>query len=133
MFYHELNSIEIIEAELPIYAPVIKPSVVQVMACRLVGANDGILLIGPLGTKISEILKQNSYIFIQEKAKDRLQSGGHYVLASMCWPNYTCNRDYWCISSPPLPAYESGTKILVNSRIMEIYPRQKKTMNISMA
>ena len=34
----------------------------------IIWTNDGILLIGPLGTNISEILSKNSHIFIQENA-----------------------------------------------------------------
>ena len=48
-----------IEAEWRIYAWVNLPSLVQIMTCRLVGAkstNVWILLIGPIGTNISEIL-----------------------------------------------------------------------------
>ena len=34
----------------------------------IIRTNAGILLIGTLGTNVSEILKRNSYIFIQENA-----------------------------------------------------------------
>ena len=48
---YSTNVIQLIEAEWYIYA-----SLVQIMACRLVGANAAILLIGPLWTNLSEIL-----------------------------------------------------------------------------
>ena len=38
----------------------------------IIWTNDGMLLIGPLGTNCSEILKQNSHIFIQENAFENI-------------------------------------------------------------
>ena len=51
---------KLIEAEWRIYASLIWPSLVQIMACRrrrqaIIWTNAGILLIGPLGTNFSEI------------------------------------------------------------------------------
>ena len=54
--------VKLIEAEWRIYASVIQPSLVQIMACRrrqaIIWTNAGIL-IGPLGTNFSEILIGN--------------------------------------------------------------------------
>ena len=47
--------------------------------------NDGILLIGPLGTNFSEMLiKIHIFSFKKIDWKCRLENGGHFVSASMC-------------------------------------------------
>ena len=51
----------------------------------IIWTNDGILLIGPLGTNFSEILIE-ILTFSSRKCvgKCRLRNGGHFVSASMC-------------------------------------------------
>ena len=63
------------------YASVNLPSLVQIMACRLTGAKPlsepllkGILLIGPLGTNLCEILIAN-HIFSFTKVHFKMSSG----------------------------------------------------------
>ena len=47
---------------------------------------DGILLIEPLGTNFSEILIESlTFSFKKMRLKCRLQKGGHFVSASVCW------------------------------------------------
>ena len=67
----------------------------------IIWANAGILLIGPLGTNLSEILVK-IYIFSFRKCiwKCRLENGGHLVSASMCY------RIYWYIK--PHPSCQTG-------------------------
>ena len=53
----------------------------------IIWANNGILLIGPLGTSFSEILLE--FIHFHSRTciwKCRLENGGHFVSASMCQP-----------------------------------------------
>ena len=48
--------------------------------------NAGVLLMGPLGTNLSETLI-DIYAFHSRKRlwKCRLENGGHFVAVSMCW------------------------------------------------
>ena len=51
----------------------------------IIWTNAGILLIGPLGTNFSEILKKLLHFHTRKSiGKCRLENGGHFVLASMC-------------------------------------------------
>ena len=59
------------------------------MACRhaIIWTNARILLIGPLGTNLSEILIElHAFLFKKKKniSKCHLENGGHFVSASMC-------------------------------------------------
>ena len=51
----------------------------------IIGTNDGILLIGPSGINLSEVLIE-IHIFSLKKMhlKCRLENGGHFVSATMC-------------------------------------------------
>ena len=57
---------------------------VYIMA--IIWTNDGILLIGPLGTNFNKILiKSHAFSFKKMLVKiSRLKNGGHLVSASMC-------------------------------------------------
>ena len=63
-----------------IYASANQPPLVQIMACRLAGAkaiiwtNAGILLIGPLGTNLSEILRK-IHTFSRKKMHLKMSCG----------------------------------------------------------
>ena len=51
----------------------------------IIQTNDGILLIEPLGTNLSEILIEIIRFYSRKCIwKCRLENGGHFVLASMC-------------------------------------------------
>ena len=51
----------------------------------IIWTNAGILLIGPLGTKFSEILVEiHTFSFKKTHLKILSENGGHFVLASMC-------------------------------------------------
>ena len=79
--------VELIEAEWRLYASINKPSLVQIMACRLVGAeplSESVLkyfLLNPQ-EQISVQFNQNSYIFIPENAIENVVC--NFVSASMC-------------------------------------------------
>ena len=51
----------------------------------IIWTNDGILLIGPLGTTFSEILIEiHTFSAKKMQLKCRLENGGHFASASMC-------------------------------------------------
>ena len=51
----------------------------------IIWTNDGILLIGPLGTNFSEILIEiHAFSFKKMHLKCRLENGGYFVSATMC-------------------------------------------------
>ena len=52
----------------------------------IIWTNAGILLVGPLGTNFSEILiKIHAFSLKKRIWKYRLENGGHFVSASMCY------------------------------------------------
>ena len=77
----DISDKKLIEAEWRIYASVIEPSLVQITACRLIGAKPlselfmaGKLLIARLGTNFSEIwIKIHTYSF--KKMRLKMSSG----------------------------------------------------------
>ena len=58
----------------------------------IIWTNDGVLLIGPLGTNVNENLIE-IHTFSLKKCiwKYRLRSGGHFVSASMCETGHGCD------------------------------------------
>ena len=50
----------------------------------IIKTNAGLLLIGPLGTKFSEILIEIYTSSFKKMHFKCLENGGHFVLASMC-------------------------------------------------
>ena len=85
-----------------------RPSLVQIKACCLfaqyqtiIWTHAGFLSIGPWQTYVSEIwIKIQQFSLMKMSLKCSLQTGSHFVLASMCyigkWSDMTFVEVSWC-------------------------------------